>query len=214
MADHQQAAAVVLQVVAEPDDRIGVQVVGGLVEQERLGVAEQDAGKLDAPALAAGEGVQRLVEHPVGQPQARGHRGRLGLGSVPAEHGQPVAEVAVPPDRLVRLDRVRVRHQRLGLAHVIAHLVQAAGGEDPVEREHVKIAGPRVLREVADGPGMPNGPGGGLAVARQDLSQGGLARAVAADETDTVPLGNLERGVCQQEPGTRTQLNATGDDHR
>jgi hypothetical protein len=43
--------------------------------------------------------------------------------------------------------------------------------------------------------------------------EGGLAGAVAAHEANAVPLGNLEGRVRQQEPGTSTQLNATGDDH-
>jgi len=59
---------------AQPGDRIGVEVVGRLVEQQRaaagLGrVPEQDPGQLDSPALPAGEGTQRLRQYPVGQAQ-------------------------------------------------------------------------------------------------------------------------------------------------
>src|SRR6202042_2821321 len=69
VADDQEPAAVVLEVVAQPDDRVRVQVVGRLVEQQRLRVGEQDAGQLDPAALATGQRVQRLLQHPVGQPE-------------------------------------------------------------------------------------------------------------------------------------------------
>ena len=64
VADDHQAALVVREEVAEPDDRVGVEVVGRLVEQQRLGAAEQDPGQLDAAALTAREGAERLVEDP------------------------------------------------------------------------------------------------------------------------------------------------------
>ena len=72
VADHDQAAVVARQEAAQPGDRVGVEVVGRLVEQQGLGVGEQDPGQLDAAALTAGEGAQRLGQHPVGQ--ARGWR--------------------------------------------------------------------------------------------------------------------------------------------
>ena len=51
------------------------------------------------------------------------------------------------------------------------------------------------------------------APAGQHLGEGGLAGAVPADEADPVTLGDLERRTVQQQPGTSTQLYATGDDH-
>src|SRR5690606_40706901 len=41
--DHDHAALVRLEELAQPDDRVGVEVVGGLVEDHRLGAREQDA---------------------------------------------------------------------------------------------------------------------------------------------------------------------------
>ena len=51
VADDQEPATVVLEVVAQPGDRVGVEVVGRLVEQQGLRVGEQDAGQLDTPPL-------------------------------------------------------------------------------------------------------------------------------------------------------------------
>ena len=46
-------AVVLLQVPLEPRDRLGVEVVGRLVEQQQIGLAEQQAAQRDAAPLAA-----------------------------------------------------------------------------------------------------------------------------------------------------------------
>ena len=68
--------------VAQPDDRVGVEVVGRLVEQQRLGAGEQDPGQLDPAPLAAGQRAQRLAEDPVLDAEAVRDLGGLGLGGV------------------------------------------------------------------------------------------------------------------------------------
>jgi len=70
VADDDQTSVVLAQEVAQPGDRVGVEVVGRLVEQERggltPGVGEEDAGQFDAAALATGERAERLHKHPIG----------------------------------------------------------------------------------------------------------------------------------------------------
>ena len=53
VADDDEAPGVGAQMVAQPQDRVVVEVVGGLVEQERVGLLEQDPGELDPTALTA-----------------------------------------------------------------------------------------------------------------------------------------------------------------
>src|SRR6185437_9699155 len=74
VADHDEPAGVVAQEVPQPADRVGVEVVGRLVEQQRgcrartgVGGGEQDPGQLDAAALTAGQGAQLLGQDAVGQ---------------------------------------------------------------------------------------------------------------------------------------------------
>ena len=62
VADHDHRAAVALQPGFEPDQRVEVQVVGRLVEQQQVGRAHQRARQLQAHAPAAGEAVDRRVE--------------------------------------------------------------------------------------------------------------------------------------------------------
>ena len=150
MADHQQAAGVGGQEAAQPADRVGVQVVGRLVEQHGLRAGEQDPGQLDPAPLTARQGPDRLVQHPLGQPEAAGDPGCLRLRRVPAGRGQLGLRPRVRAHRLVpHLGRV-VAHGQLGPPQPLDHRVQPAGGQDPVLGQHVEVTGPRVLRQVAD----------------------------------------------------------------
>ena len=53
--DGDQHALVLVEEVLEPADRVEVEVVGGLVEQQRLGLAEQRLREQHAQLVAAGE---------------------------------------------------------------------------------------------------------------------------------------------------------------
>ena len=55
MGDRDDRALVLGQVLLEPRHRLGVEVVGGLVQQQQVGRAQQQAAERDAAALAAGE---------------------------------------------------------------------------------------------------------------------------------------------------------------
>src|SRR5262249_32603442 len=67
--------------------------------------------------------------------------------------------------------------------------------------------------EVADLAAAGDGAGGGNALAREDLGEGGLARAVTADEADAVALGDLEGGGLDEDAGTGAQFDTGGGDH-
>jgi hypothetical protein len=54
VGDRHDGAGVLGQVALEPGDRLGVEVVRGLVEEQEVGRAEQQAAERDAAALAAG----------------------------------------------------------------------------------------------------------------------------------------------------------------
>ena len=55
MGDRHDRARVLLEEAFEPVDRLGVEVVGRLVEQQQVGVAEEEPGERDATLLAAGQ---------------------------------------------------------------------------------------------------------------------------------------------------------------
>ena len=56
VGDGDDRAGIILEVALEPGDRLGVEVVGGLVEEEDVGAFEQGLAERDPALLAAGEG--------------------------------------------------------------------------------------------------------------------------------------------------------------
>ena len=71
VGDDQDGARVGDQVLLQPGDGLGVEVVGRLVEEQDLGGLEQQLAERDAALLAAGEGVDGGV---VGRAAQRLHR--------------------------------------------------------------------------------------------------------------------------------------------
>ena len=113
-------ALVLLEVALEPGDRLGVEVVGRLVEQQQVGRAEQQPAERDAAALAAGElghvGVARR------QPQ-RVHRGLEHRVEVPGVGGvDPVLQARELVGRflgVVGRELVEAVEQVAQLAHAV-----------------------------------------------------------------------------------------------
>ena len=89
MGDDEEAEGGLREVVFEPLDALDVEVVGGLIEQEQVGLLDQAAGDGEAFAPAAGEGGGELVA--VGEAHGAGEDGDLGealaLGEVLAGDG-------------------------------------------------------------------------------------------------------------------------------
>ncbi len=211
--DHDQAARVGRQIAAQPDDRVGVEVVGGLVQQHGVGTGEQDAGQFDPPPLTAGERPQRLGQHPVGQAQVGRESRGLGLGRVATRRGQ----FGLGP-------RVGAHRGLLGLAGLLGHrhgvlreplqnLVQPARGEDPVLGQLLQITGPRILRQVPQLPRTRHLTGRGQPLPRQNPGERGLAGAIASDQPDPVARGDLETHRGQQQPGTSPDFDLSRNQH-
>src|SRR3954462_4880768 len=100
-----------LQKVAQPDDRVGVEMVRRLVEEQGLGAAEQDARELDPAALPAGECVKRLGQDPFGKSKAARDGPCFGLCGISAADVELLVEAAVPAYGGVAGLVVRARHR-------------------------------------------------------------------------------------------------------
>ncbi len=215
VGDHDDAARVVLEVRPQPDHRVGVEVVGGLVEEQRVGAREQDPGELDASPLTARERTDRLGQHTVRQAEVRGDPRSLGLGGVATGGHEVVLRTRVRVHRLLaRLVGLRRRHLVGVAVHADQHGVETAGREDPVAGRDAQVAGARVLREVADGAAATHRAGGRKCFAGEDLGERRLAGAVAADEPDRVPGVHRERHGTEQELGPCSYLDVRHCEHK
>ena len=195
VGDDQHRAGVFDQVLLQPGDGLGVEMVGGLVEQQHLGRLEQQPAERHPARLAAREG--RHVRA-VGRAAQRLH-GDVDLGvEVPQTLGVDLV-----------LEGGHLLHQRLGIVLGDLHgdLVEAGHqrrlGRNPLHHVAAHVPG-RVelglLRQVAhpDALGRP-GLAGKIGVQPgHDPHQGRLARAVDADDADLDPGQEAQADVLEQ----------------
>ena len=177
MGDAEDGALVVDQVLLQPSDGLGVEVVGRLIEQQHVGCFEKQLTERHAARLTAREVFRHRVVRRAAQ---RFHRD---------------VDLAVEVPEVLRVDVV------LQLGHLLGGLIRVVHRQFVVAVEDRLLLGHtfhdvfahglgRVelgfLRQVAD-----LGTLGSPCLAREilvepghDLEQGGLTRAVDADNTD------------------------------
>ena len=61
MRDRNDSARIVVEEVFEPCDRLGVEMVGGLVEQQQIRSTQQQLAERDAPPFAARQRGHRRI---------------------------------------------------------------------------------------------------------------------------------------------------------
>ncbi len=157
MGDGDDRAGVTLQVLFQPGDRLGVEVVGRLVEQQDIGLLQQEAHQGHAPPLAAGEHRDRRVARRAAQ---RVHRQFQAAVEVPGVHViEFVLQLALVFDELVHLVGREV------FAEAGVDLVEGAQGIDDFLRplfdygaDGAGFVQQRLLLQKADGvAGVENG---------------------------------------------------------
>ena len=215
VGDDQKPALVFLQIPAQPFDRIGVQMVGRLVQDHRVRIGEQDPRQLHTAALPAGERAERLVHDLLRQSQRFGHRVGLGLRRVTAGLVEVLHGLVVAVHGLGHHVRIRVGHLAFGLAHAADDGRDVARAHHTVERGLVRIVRMRVLRQIPEFARDTHFAAGGQHLAGDHARQRGLAGAVAAYQTDLVSLGYVEVGGVQQRACTDLNLQSLRlDGHR
>ena len=141
VGDHDHGAGIVAQMMLEPGDAFGVEMVGRLVEQQDVGLGEQQAAKRHAPLLAARQRVN------------------LGVAGRAAQRVHGLLDLRIEVPEVAGVDLV------LQLRHLVGGLVGIVHGELVVAVElrlllrHAlhDIAGHvlgrielRLLRQIAD----------------------------------------------------------------
>ena len=202
VGDRDDRARVLLEEPFEPLDRLGVEVVGRLVEEEQVRVAEQEPGERDPALLAAGQGRDVGV---VGRAAQGVHRDvdvalqvpGVGRGDLVLERGllgadRLVVGVRVGPgghDRVVLVD------QGLDLGHAVHDVALDVLGR-------VELG---LLAEVADREAGSQARLAGEAVVEpgHDPQEARLAGAVRADDADLGARVERQRDVLEDGPVRR-----------
>ena len=181
MGDRDDGAGVVLQVLLQPLHALRVQVVGGLVEQQQVGLGQQQPAQRHPSAFAAGQagdvGIRRRAAQRV--------HGLLDLAvQVP---GIPVVELLLQLAHLLEQlvgvvgrhllgDLVVLGEQPLGLGHAVLDVA-----EDGLGLVQLGLLGEQAHGEAGQQARVAVGR---LLHARHHPEQGRLAGAVRADDAD------------------------------
>ena len=107
MRDNEHGAAIILEVIAQPVHSVHVEVVGRLVEQQHVGLLENDAGEVNACFFAAGEQVKLLRTHFLRNFKTVAYAVDLVIAVVAAEDFQPRFQLRVALEQrcVIRLAR-------------------------------------------------------------------------------------------------------------
>jgi hypothetical protein len=202
----------------QPADRLEVQVVRGLVQEEQVGRREEKAREGDAHPPAPRQIRERTVEARLGNAEPREDRTGLRLDPVPPQRLEPVAEIAVRRRELRELRIVGAErgHRVLLLLEPLLHEPDLG---EPVEHRGQDAPGADgldLLGQVAD-PNRPRAMDRSLVLrvlARQDAQDRGFPGAVRSDEPEANPARDHPRQPVEQDARAEPALDAVDVDHR
>ncbi|MDQ0756146.1 hypothetical protein QFZ61_002133 [Arthrobacter sp. B3I4] len=190
VGDGEDSPGVAGKVLLEPQHAFGVKVVGGLVQQQKIGLLQQQLAEGDPAALTTGE--QRNVR--VGRRAAQSVHGLLQLGvEVPGVGGvDGLLQLAhlLEEDVIVS---VRAGHFLGDLVEALDLAVDLANAFLDVAQDGLLLVQRRLLQQDTDGVAgaQPRLTVGGGVQPGHDLEDGGLTGSVRANDTN---LGAGEKG--------------------
>ena len=182
----------------EPLHGLGVEVVGGLVEQQEVGLLQQQLAQRDPAALTTGQGVDQRVGRRAAQ---RVHRLLEPAVDVPrvgvVELGLQVAHLG--HQRVVV--GVGVGHLHVGVLEALHLRLDLVDGLLDVLQDGLALGQRRLLLEHADrGVGVEDGVAVvGVLEPRHDLEQRRLAGAVGSDDADLGAVQERQRDVVEHD---------------
>ena len=190
VGDQDQGAPIGLEPALQPDDRVQVQVVGGLVEQEQVRAAHQGARQGEPHTPTAGIAVDRPTLVARGEPEPMEQPSRPTLGPVAVDGLQSARQlpVAQPVARGVRRRQIRLDATQLRVPV-----------QDKLDGRLLTVRG--VLGHMGQ---LPTGRDGAIPRVRvelpaQEREQARLAAAIRPHEPDLLARIDGERGPGQQQ---------------
>ena len=206
--DRDDGARIAFEETFQPRHRLGVQMVGGLIEQQHVGLRQQQAAQRDATAFAAGN--LGHIRVPRRQAQRVGGDFERAL-QVPAALGvDRILQLGLLFEQLVHFVRIQV-----GIGELVADRVEAidqrlhvADAFDDVAAHVLGRIQARFLGQETD---LDAGLRARLAVdllvdARHDAQERGFTRAVQAEHADFRAGKKRQRNVPQDDALGRHHL--------
>ena len=195
--DEDHGAGIGGEVVLEPLYRDDVEVVGGLVEEEEVGVAQEQFGQLDAHLPAAAEDGHRAVEVAVLESQAQQHLLGLFLPTAAAKEGQVFGQLVVAFQKACIFCTLIVGAigDFSGEAFLLSlEVVEGAESGESFLKDGTDGVGHHLLRQVTHGLARRHDEGAALRLlpAAENLQKGGFAGPIQTNKADPVVVGDVE----------------------
>ena len=198
------------QELLQPQDRVDVQVVRRLVQQEDVGIAEQRLGHEHADLLGVRQVLHQRSVFLRCDPQLAEQLGGLGFGVPSVQIGELGLQLAGVlaislAEVWLGIERVLLFHQRV--QPLVAH-------DDRRQGRHL-VEGVVILGKHAE-PLVrldAHGAGGRLDLARQALQERRLSRAVGADEPIAIAGRELDVHLFEQALGAECDGKVLRGDH-
>ncbi len=207
VADHEHCAGeLVVQELLEPLDAGDVQVVGGLVQEQKLRRLQEQLGKRKTPLLTAGELAHLQVELRIGEAQPVEDGLDAVVRGVPAPGLDLVLDLGLAVKEalqsvglgVLRLFQLVVDVLELGVE--LGELDQPGLGLVQERAGEIELG---ILGEIPDAAALGNGDGAliGPDAAGEHAQERRLAAPVASNQSDALPLVDRERDAVQQHAG-------------
>ena len=203
--DEQHRTVVVLQVLLQPLDRLNIEVVGRLVQQEDRGATQQQLRQLDTHTPTARELGRRTTKVASFEAQAEQRLFDIGIARLTTQQLvhllcliQAVQQVGIGL-ALVILARSHLTGHLLDLGLQAQHLLEGFAGLLDQRR---RIVHAHRLRQVADRTIAIDRHGARrrCLLARNQAQQRRLTRAIATHQTDTVLRVDQKRNIIKKGP--------------
>ena len=201
--DEDDGMRVGVEVFLEPVARFEVEMVRRLVEQQQVGLAEQQLGKRDAHLPAAGKRFRRPLEVVGAEAEALKDGRGLQLDAVAVAEAEPVLQLAVALEhRLVlAFGNGRIAEPLFELVHLRLHAEEPFEGAARFLEQRAAGMGQAVLRQVADreGSGFEHAAAVRFVEPRHDAQQGRLSGPVRSAQSDPLARRDLPRHTVEQD---------------
>ncbi len=215
--DEHEGVGVGAEIVLEPVARFEIEMVGGLVEQQEVGLLEQELRQCDAHLPAAGEvlGAARPVF--LRKTEAGEDHADPGLERVAVHVAEVRFEPRVPAAGglvfgIVRRQRGELLERAL---HLALHFTEAVEDGEALFEHGAPGQLQAVLRQVAGGDSLLHGALAGVErfESGEDAHERRFARAVGADQADAVLRRDEPGDVFEDDLRTEALAGADEADH-
>ena len=140
MGHQDKGIFITLKVGLQPLNMLHIQEVGRLVQNEDIRALEQQLGQQYLGTLAAGKGINRLVQANIPQAQSSCHFLNLAVQCVEAMSLQNVLDISHISHHLVNFLRAGLPHLIVGLKHLLLQLVHIVkGGFQHITDAHTSL---------------------------------------------------------------------------